>query len=149
MEAFSKSSDIQLIYIGNWDNNKYSKALKEKYISHNNIILLDAIYDINVLNLIRSNCTIYVHGHSVGGTNPTLVEAMYVGLPILAYDVDFNRETTQNKVLYFKKIKQLQNNAELLLKDETLRKKIVQNMQRFALERYNWERIINKYDNIL
>lgn len=74
---------------------------------------------------------------------------MYVGLPILAYDVDFNRETTQNKVLYFKKIKQLQNNAELLLKDETLRKKIVQNMQRFALERYNWERIINKYDNIL
>ena len=124
-------------------------ALKEKYISHNNIILLDAIYDINVLNLIRSNCKIYVHGHSVGGTNPTLVEAMYVGLPILAYDVDFNRETTQNKVLYFKNIKQLQNNAELLLNDGTLRKKILENVKKIAKDKYNWERIINKYDSIL
>ena len=149
LEAFSKSSDIQLIYIGNWDNNKYSKTLKEKYISHNNLILLDAIYDINVLNLIRSNCKIYVHGHSVGGTNPTLVEAMYVGLPILAYDVDFNRETTQNKVLYFKNIKQLQNNAELLLNDGTLRKKILENVKKIAKDKYNWERIINKYDSIL
>lgn len=149
LKTFSQISEIKLVSIGNWDNNKHSKTLKEKYISHNNIILLDAIYDINILNLIRSNCTIYIHGHSVGGTNPTLVEAMYVGLPILAYDVDFNRKTTQNKVLYFKDTKQLQNNVELLLDDETLCKNIVQNVKRIALERYNWEKIINKYDKIL
>ncbi|NHZ86887.1 MAG: DUF1972 domain-containing protein [Planctomycetia bacterium] len=157
LQAFSELNDIQLIYIGNWDNNKYSKTLRGKYLSHNNIILLDAIYDINVLNLVRSNCTIYVHGHSVGGTNPTLVEAMYVGLPILAFDVNFNRETTQNKALFFNDIKQLQNNVKLLLKNQTLHKNknqtlhknIAQNMQRFALKRYNWERIINKYDSIL
>jgi glycosyltransferase involved in cell wall biosynthesis len=74
---------------------------------------------------------------------------MYVGLPILAYDVDFNRKTTKNKVLYFKDTKQLQNNVELLLYDETLCKNIVQNVKRIALERYNWEKIINKYDKIL
>ncbi len=149
LQAFSQLSSIKFIYVGNWDNNKYSKTLKEKYKSHKNIILLKPIYNIDDLNLIRSNCIIYVHGHSVGGTNPTLVEAMYVGLPILAYDVDFNRETTQNKVFYFKNIKQLQINAALLLKDKTVRNKIAQNMQRLALERYNWEKIINKYDNIL
>ncbi|NHZ86297.1 MAG: DUF1972 domain-containing protein, partial [Planctomycetia bacterium] len=88
LQAFSELKNMKLVYIGNWDKNKYSKTLKEKYKDCENLILLDAIYDINVLNLIRSNCTIYVHGHSVGGTNPTLVEAMYVGLPILAYDVD-------------------------------------------------------------
>lgn len=149
LQSFSQLNDIKLIYIGTWNNNKYSRTLKEKYKSHKNIILLDAIYDINTLNLIRSNCTIYVHGHSVGGTNPALVEAMYIGLPILAYNVDFNRETTQNKVLYFNDIKQLQTNVELLLNDKTLQKKIVKNVKKIAKDKYNWRIIINKYDNIL
>lgn len=149
LQTFSQINDIKLIYIGNWDNNYYSRALKVKYKSHKNIILLDAIYDIDVLNLIRSNCTIYVHGHSVGGTNPTLVEAMYVGLPILAYDVDFNRETTQNKALYFKDIKQLQNNLNLLLNDNSLRNKIMENVKNIAIKKYNWNIIIIKYNNIL
>lgn len=50
---------------------------------------------------------------------------------------------------YFNDTKQLQNNVELLLDDETLCKNIVQNVKRVALERYNWEKIINKYDKIL
>lgn len=148
MQAFSESNNRQLVYIGNWNKNKYSRTIKDKFESHKNIVLLNAIYDINVLNLIRSNCIIYVHGHSVGGTNPTLVEAMYVGLPILAYDVDFNRATTQNKVIYFKDTKQLQNSTELLLNDETLRKKIVEDVKAIARDKYNWERIINKYIKI-
>lgn len=149
MQAFSESNNRQLVYIGNWNKNKYSRTIKDKFESHKNIVLLNAIYDINVLNLIRSNCTIYVHGHSVGGTNPTLVEAMYIGLPILAYDVDFNRATTQNKVIYFKDTKQLQNSTELLLNDETLRKKIVEDVKAIARDKYNWERIINKYVKVL
>lgn len=149
LQAFSESNNRQLVYIGNWNKNKYSRTIKDKFKSHKNIVLLNAIYDINVLNLIRSNCTIYIHGHSVGGTNPTLVEAMYIGLPILAYDVDFNRATTQNKVIYFKDTKQLQNSTELLLNDETLRKKIVEDVKAIAQGKYNWERIINKYISIL
>jgi glycosyltransferase involved in cell wall biosynthesis len=67
----------------------------------------------------------------------------------LAYDVDFNRETTQNKVIFFNDIKQLQDNIELLLNNKTLRKKIVQDVKKLALEKYNWNKIINKYENIL
>ena len=142
--TFSKSNNIQLVYIGKWDNNHYSKALKEKYKSHNNIILLDAIFDINVLNLIRSNCTIYVHGHSVGGTNPTLVEAMYVGIPIISYDIDFNRETTHNKALYFNDAIQLQNNLKLLCNDISLRNKLVRDVKKIAKNRYDWGNIIKQ-----
>ncbi len=149
LDTFSKSSDIQLVYIGNWNNNKYGKALKEKYLSHKNIILLDAIHDIDVLNLVRSNCAIYVHGHSVGGTNPALVEAMYVGLPIIAYDVDFNRETTQNKALFFNDAIQLQNNLNLLDNNISLRNKFVRDVKKIANNKYNWDNIINKYNNIL
>ena len=88
-------------------------------------------------------------GHSVGGTNPTLVEAMYVGLPIIAYNVDFNRATAHNKILYFNDIKQLQNNAEILLNDEALQKKLIQDVKKITIEKYNWSKIINKYGNIL
>lgn len=42
-----------------------------------------------------------MHGHSAGGTNPSLVEAMFFGMPIIAYDVIYNRETTGNKAYYF------------------------------------------------
>ncbi len=149
IDTFSKSSNIQLVYIGNWSNSKYGKTLKEKFLSHKNIILLDAIHDIDVLNLVRSNCTIYVHGHSVGGTNPALVEAMYVGLPIIAYDVNFNRETTHNNALFFNNAIQLQNNLKLLGNNIFLRNKLVQDVKNIAKNKYNWNIIINKYNNIL
>ena len=149
LEAYSELNDIKLIYIGTWDRNHYSRTLKEKYKAYKNIILLDAIYDIKVLNLIRSNCTIYVHGHSVGGTNPGLVEAMYVGIPILAYDVDFNRESTQNKALYFNNANQLRSNHKLLYNDEDLRNQIITKLKTIARDRYTWNKIINKYDDIL
>ncbi len=42
-----------------------------------------------------------MHGHSAGGTNPSLVEAMYLGLPVFAYGVQYNKETTHNKANYF------------------------------------------------
>jgi len=149
LDTFSKLGDIQFVYIGNWNNSKYGKTLKEKYLFHKNIILLDAIYDIDVLNIVRSNCTTYIHGHSVGGTNPALVEAMFIGLPIIAYDVDFNRVTTHNKALYFSDIKQLQENLKLLYNNVSLCNKLARDVRIIAKNRYNWKNIINKYHNIL
>ena len=66
-----------------------------------NLKLLDPIYTQGTLDELRSNCGVYVHGHSVGGTNPSLVEAMSLGLCVAAYDVEFNRETTERAALYF------------------------------------------------
>jgi len=149
LKAISELNEIKLVYIGNWNHNIYSRRLKGKYKFNNNIILLDAIYDIDVINLIRSNCTLFIHGHSAGGTNPGLVEAMYVGLPILAYDVDFNRETTHNKALYFNDTRQLQKRLQLLLNDITLQNKLVRDVKKIARDKYNWSAIINKYENVL
>lgn len=75
--------------------------LKDKYGDCENIHLLSPIYDVKVLNVLRSHCCYYIHGHSAGGTNPSLVEAMFFNKPILAYDVIYNRETTENKADYF------------------------------------------------
>ena len=148
LNTFKQLNDIKLVYIGTWNNNKYSRSLKEKFKFNPNIVLLDAIFDIEIINLIRSNCTVFIHGNSVGGTNPGLVEAMYVGLPILAYDVDFNRITTEGNAIFFSNQQQLTdgltqylNNYELLIKNKIKVKEI-------AVIRYDKYKIFKKYDNI-
>lgn len=145
VEAFSNLT-LPLVLIGNWNNSQYGKKLFEKYKGHQNLILLNPIYNQDVLNQIRSNCFIYIHGHSAGGTNPSLVEAMSLGLPILAFDVNYNRETTFNKALYFSDInaikEALHNNDNFTLKN------IGEHMSRLANEHYTWELISKKYNRL-
>ena len=102
LEAFDNDAKYTMVFLGNWKNSKYGIRTKEKFSKCNKIILLDAIYNQRELDLLRSNCKIYLHGHSAGGTNPSLVEAMNLQLPIFAYSSGFNEYTTANKALYFK-----------------------------------------------
>jgi len=143
LEAFSEYKLLNIVMIGNWENSQYGRELKEKYSRFENIFLLDPIYEQNSLNQIRSNCYVYMHGHSAGGTNPSLVEAMYLGLPIIAYGVQYNRETTEGKALYFDDKDGL---ARLLenINDEELRL-VARDMLEVAKENYIWEKISEKY----
>lgn len=143
LDAFSEYSKLSIVMIGNWENSEYGRKLKEKYNNLKNIFLLDPIYDQAILNQIRSNCYVYMHGHSAGGTNPSLVEAMYLGLPIFAFGVAYNRETTQNKAKYFNDKVEL---LELLknINAEEL-KSVAVNVQNIAKENYTWEKISQQY----
>lgn len=140
LDAFARSGDT-LVFVGNWGRNEYSSELRRQYSSYPNIHLLDAIYDLEVLYALRKSARCYVHGHSAGGTNPSLVEAMFFGNPILAYDVVFNRETTCNKAYYFKNADEL---IDLLhqpgLEGET--------MEKIAGSRYQWRQVSQQYCNL-
>jgi hypothetical protein len=110
------------------------EELKQRYDGFENIHLINPIYDQNILNQIRSNCHIYIHGHSAGGTNPSLVEAMYLRLPIFSFGVGYNRATTENKAKYFNNKEQL---IELLKNiDESELKNVASDMKRIANENY-------------
>lgn len=147
LEAF-KEEKLKLILIGNWAFSKYGTDLKEKYKSFKNLILLDPIYDQKTLDELRSNCGIYIHGHSVGGTNPSLVEAMNLGLCCAVFDVDYNRETTENTALYFSSIKDLKNVVIDFLDNKIDNVSIGSNLKSIAVRRYKWERIVEKYDQL-
>ena len=146
LEAFSKTN-INLVLVGNWDVNDYGKNLKKKY-KHENLFLLNPIYNQEKLNELRSNCTVYVHGHSAGGTNPSLVEAMNLGLAILAFDVHYNRFTTKNEAIYFKSAKDLENKINALYEDDVLLNKIAGKMKNIAIQEYTWEVISKKYKQL-
>ena len=149
LEAFADKEKVEfpLVIVGNWDYSEYGRSLKNQYRNCESIHLLDPIYDPEKLNALRKNCFVYLHGHSCGGTNPSLVEAMYCHLAIAAYDVNFNRETTENKALYFTNAADLQH-----ICSETPEKtfaEIADSMYEIALRRYTWKRISSCYANLL
>lgn len=143
MEAF-KNNKKNIIFIGNWNKNEYGKKLIEQYQQYNNITMLNPIYDSKILNVFRKNCSNYIHGHSAGGTNPSLVEAMFYGKPIIAYDVIYNRETTHNKALYYKNSSSL-NNCLLQIENCNC---IGENMLNIAKEKYKWSLIAKQYEKL-
>ncbi len=143
LEAFSIIEKQTLVLVGNWGKSEYGITLREKYSGFANLKLLDPIYDEREINLIRSNATVYVHGHSAGGTNPSLVEAMYLGLPIIAYNVSYNRTTTESAALYFKNAEELIR----IIRNEKIKHliKIGATMKLIAERRYVWDVISGKY----
>lgn len=144
LEAFSKMSGNQLVMVGNWKNGEYGSELKEKYSKFDNIHLLDPIYENHTINWIRSNASVYVHGHSAGGTNPSLVEAMNFGLPILAFDCVYNRETTMNECLYWKNSEDIQYFFQSIPDLDSIASK----MQDIGKKLYSWEKIAEQYNSL-
>lgn len=141
LEAFSKI-DKRLVFIGNWQHSSYAKRLKEEYGNRHNIYLLESIYDIGTLYTLRSNAGIYIHGHSAGGTNPSLVEAMFFDCPILCYDVIYNRATTNNLAYYFSNSSDLIN---MVTRCTTSRNPL---LTKFAKENYTWKHIATQYETL-
>ncbi|MCH2230189.1 MAG: DUF1972 domain-containing protein [Crocinitomicaceae bacterium] len=142
LEAF-KSSHIPIVLIGNWKHSEYARKIKVQYSNQPKIKLIDAIYDQEELDVLRSNAELYVHGHSAGGTNPSLVEAMFLELPVFSFDCSFNRSTTENKAVYFKSIEEL--NALLSTQTMICLKQNREAMKEIAERRYKWKIICSKY----
>lgn len=143
LEAFEQTRSLPLAIIGNWSNSLYGQNLKAKYQDATNIHLIDPIYDQQILNQFRSNCSLYVHGHSAGGTNPSLVEAMYLGLPIVAFSIAYNVHTTHGKAKYFTTSQDLVEIIES--SSEVDLQAIAQSLKEVAEENYTWKRISEQY----
>ncbi len=146
LEAFEKMPETNLVFVANWDVSDYGKSLKEKYSKVSNIHLVDAIYDLQILDQIRSNCIAYIHAQSSGGTNPSLVEAMYLELPIISSDVNFNRYTTQDKAFYFKNADELVDKIKYTDINEYT--KCAHDMKMIADKIYTWKYIIDEYEKL-
>lgn len=147
LSSFAQLPRHTLVMIGNWQNGDYGRQLRQQYSVYNNIHLLDAIYDQRELDVLRGNCLVYLHGHSAGGTNPSLVEAMYLGLPVIAYGVTYNRTTTEGKAVYFSNGQQLK---DIILETsvEELRN-VGCAMKVIAKRRYTWKVIARKYHYLI
>lgn len=147
VEAFSRQDAIPLVMVGNWNNSEYGRALRTRYAACSYLFLLDPIYDLGKLKTLRSNAIFYVHGHSAGGTNPSLVEAMHFGRPILAFDCNFNRATTEDKALFFSDVDELLRLIRTT--DGPLSEKVGHDLLEIAQRRYTWDVVAGAYFSLL
>ncbi|MEZ9923366.1 DUF1972 domain-containing protein [Vibrio breoganii] len=145
LEAFS-TNGRNIKFVGNWGSSDFGLQLKEKFAKYKNIELIDPIYDLDVLYELRRKCELYVHGHSAGGTNPSLVEMMHFSKTILAFDCDFNRFSTKNKAHYFSNSLELQDVISSLTPQE--KESNANYMKSIAQEEYTWGKISYSYESL-
>lgn len=143
LAAFAQLPKRALVIVGNWDNSEYGRALRLRYANNANLYLLNPIYDLAKLRTLRSNASLYVHGHAAGGTNPSLVEAMHFALPIMAFDCSFNRSSTENMALFFTDsatlLSLLESSSSVSLNE------IAFAMHEIAQRRYTWQIVAQQY----
>ena len=139
--------DMPLVFVGNWDNSDYGRELKARYSASTNIFLLNPIYDPGSLYAVRARASVYLHGHSAGGTNPSLIEMMHFGVPVLAHGCSFNRHSTEGKARYFESAAELSEQLRNLNTEDSDR--IGADMREIAQRKYTWDRIGKAYFKLL
>jgi glycosyltransferase involved in cell wall biosynthesis len=144
LKAFSRLPRHTIVIIGNWKNSTYGKSLVQQYDTYTNIIMLGPIYAQRTLDMIRGNALVYIHGHSAGGTNPSLVEAMYLKLPVITFNISYNKTTTEGKALYFKDAAELKEIIEKVKIKKLKSLSVI--MKEIAMRRYVWKVIADKYN---
>jgi glycosyltransferase involved in cell wall biosynthesis len=97
----SASMSLPLVVVG---SARHASAYRARVMGSAGpgVRFLGVVWDQELLDQLYGHCATYVHGHSVGGTNPSLLRAMGAGAPIIAYDVVFNRETARDAARYFR-----------------------------------------------
>ena len=147
LSAFSERPNLTFVMVGNWLDSDYGIETRNKYSHFINLHLLDAIYDRYKLDILRSNCSIYIHGHSAGGTNPSLCEAMYLGLPVFAFASGYNEYTTENKALYFNDISDLGSLIDS--REEMDLPGMGAQLEIIARKLYLWKIVTDKYKEVI
>ena len=153
IKEFMKSSTKKdLVIICNLEKNKFYYHLLEEtnFERDKRIKFVGSIYDSDSLRYIRKNAYAYIHGHSAGGTNPSLLEALSLTNVNILFDVDYNNEVALDSAYYFNK--EENNLKELIDRVDKLTSKEQTNLAQKAKQRikeeYTWDIVVNRYLSI-
>ena len=135
-----------LVVVGQFDATAYGRTLRQH---HPQARFIGPVYDAAALQALRSQCLLYLHGHSVGGTNPSLIEAMAAGAPVVAHDNPFNRWVLGERSGWF--FRGADDLATLLASPPPAhaRAEAVRQAQAACRERFLWADILAAYGNIV
>ena len=151
-EFMASNSNKKLVLVTNYEENDFYYQLRRntKFEDDDRVLLLGPVYDKELLTYLRMNAYGYIHGHSAGGTNPSLLEALaYTKLNIL-FDVSYNKEVGKTSCYYFSKVKS--SLAKQINECDKLTKKEIDKLGSSCLDiikkNYTWPIIVNKYNDL-
>jgi glycosyltransferase involved in cell wall biosynthesis len=144
----ASGNSAPFLVVGNY-HNKFGRYLHARFRNDRRIVFTGPIYDPSTVNNLRYFSNIYFHGHSVGGTNPSLLEAMGCNSLVAAHDNEFNRSVLGNEAYYFSAPAGISQLIDNIHKQEPQNEK----MLRINYERirtcYSWERIVHQYEDLM
>jgi glycosyltransferase involved in cell wall biosynthesis len=153
VEGYRRSSQQQpLVVVGDAPYSQdYIHQVRQAAAGDARIRLLGSVYDAQLLDQLYAHAATYVHGHSVGGTNPSLLRAMGAGAAVLAFDVEFNREVTAGEALFWSGPDDLGAIFTAIADgahEGDLSRYRTLGRQRIA-EHYQWEDVVDRYEALM
>ena len=148
LDGYIKNQNVNSFFVVGNKETKYGKFLQDKYKA-SRVLFLGSIFNKEHLDSLRSYSKAYFHGHSVGGTNPALLEAMSAQAFIFAHDNVFNRHVLENDAYFFSDSLQIQ---EMLINFDTLairKKEMLANNIMKIQKLYSHEKITEKYMHLI
>lgn len=150
VQGFSRRRrNVKLVVVGPYapDEDAYHRAVMEA--ASDDVVFVGGIYEPERIQALRFHSAMYVHGHTVGGTNPSLVEAMAAGNPVLAHDNGYNRWTAGPGAAYFSSADDVARELDRILDEpETLASMSFASRERYA-EEFTWEHVAGQYESVL
>ena len=150
VRAFSKTQrNHKLVVLGNFapETNAFHRHVMDA--ASDEVIFPGAIYDAPVVQALRFYSRFYLHGHRVGGTNPSLVEALGAGCAVIAHDNHFNRWVAGPKAAYFKDETACAQLFDRLLTDDSAVTRMKAASRAVFNERFTWEQVLREYEELL
>jgi glycosyltransferase involved in cell wall biosynthesis len=138
----------KLASLGNYDGetNDYHRAVLQA--AGPEVVFLGSIYESEVTQALRFHSLGYLHGHTVGGTNPSLVEAMAVGNPVIAHDNPYNRWVAGDGGVYFRTTEDVDRLVGDLLSHPDRSYELGSNSRIRHAQLFTWERVAAQYEEL-
>lgn len=147
VQAFSAHRrGIKLLVLGNLVPSRNRYHAKVRAAASDEVLFAGAIFDPDIVRSVRLYSLLYVHGHQVGGTNPSLLEAMGAGNPVIAHDNRFNRWAAGNSARYFRDVESCRQALDDLLSRPGERRVLAESSIRRASTAFRWERVLQRYE---
>jgi len=144
LDGFSLSNSAnKFIVIGN-TGNAFGTYLVDKYKEEKRIVFLGPIFNERKVQSLTSFCSLYFHGHSVGGTNPSLLDAMASKVPLAAHGNEFSRSILKGNAVFFDNKTDVCN---IIHEDQFANQMHILNNYETIVTEFSWESIIEKYEN--
>lgn len=138
----------KLVIFGNYnDNDEYHRAVRAA--ASDEVVFPGAIYEQKRVQAVRWHSLGYFHGHTVGGTNPSLVEALAAHNPVIAHDNTYNRWVAQDAALYFTDADSFEARVEALLGDPVQASAMKAAAKRRHEEEFTWDHVAGQYEQLL
>lgn len=148
LEGFNESGSRRKFKVLGDTGNRFGKYITHRFANDSRIEFKGSIFDTAKVRSLQNNSYLYFHGHSVGGTNPSLLEAMASEALIAAHDNPFNKSVLSNDAFYFSDSGGVRDLVENVQRQEPEKTMVNNNLHKIK-NVFNWEGIINQYEDYI